>query len=156
DYPYRNDNMTALDPSDDVYGPRKNDDVREADGVARVALTLTGRRTLTAGLVGFARDQGLTSTGGNPTAYARFETARAPATLRYASRDDLGPGGRLSLEAFASEQRDRLDDSRGELGGGPLLRHEVTRSEGGGAHASRPLGDWARAAAVLEGRHETY
>ncbi len=29
DYPYLNDNMTPLNPSDDVYGPRQNNDVSQ-------------------------------------------------------------------------------------------------------------------------------
>ena len=148
--------MTPLNPSDDVYGPRQNNDVSQGDGVARAALTLAGRRVLTLGLVGFGRDQGLVSTGGNPTVHSRFRTARAVASLRYESRDDLGPGGRLSAGVFASEQRDRLDDSDAELGGLPVLSHATTASAGASVYLSRPLGDWLRASAVFEGREETF
>ena len=156
DYPYRNDNMTPLNLSDDVYGPRQNNDVSQGDGVARAALTLVGRRVLTLGLVGFGRDQGLVSTGGNPTFHSRFRTGRAVGTLRYESRDDLGPGGRLSGQVFASGQRDRLDDSAAELGGSPILSHATTASAGASVYLSRPLGEWVRAAAVLEGRGESF
>ena len=67
----------------------------------RAALTLAGRRTFNLGLIGFARFQGLSGSQNYPAMVARFHTARGLATLRYESRDDLGPGGRLSVEGFA-------------------------------------------------------
>ena len=59
DFPYLNDNMTALNPADDVTLTSPNNDALRGDGVLRGALTLTGRRTLDLGLIGFARDEGL-------------------------------------------------------------------------------------------------
>jgi outer membrane cobalamin receptor len=157
DYPYNNDMGTPLNPSDDVWGPRVNNDVTQADGVVRAALTLSGRRTLGLSLIGFGREQGLPGPGSKPTAFARFGTTRGIAILRYESRDDLGPGGRLAAEMFASEQRDRLTDERDELGlGGPARRRAATGTQGAGARASRPFGDWVRSAIVLEGRRETW
>ena len=77
--------------------------------------------------------------------------------LRYESRDDLGPGGRLSAQVFVSVERDRVLDPAGDLGpGNPLIAHETTVSTGVTAYATRPLGEWGRAAAILEGRDETY
>ena len=157
DFTYVNDNMTSLNPADDMTQPRANNDVQQGDGVFRGALTLAGRRTLDLGLIGFGRDEGLPTTGGNPTVNARFQTMRGLAYLHYRSRDDLGPGGRLSARLFASSQRDRLTDRGRELGmGGASLTHDTTVVAGANAHAARPLGDWARLAAVLEGRQETY
>ena len=157
DYAYNNDMGTPLNPGDDIWGPRTNNDVLQADGVVRAALTLSGRRTLGLSLIGFGREQGLPGPGSKPTAYARFATTRAIGILRYESRDDLGPGGRLAGEVFASEQRDRLRDERDELGlGGPARRRDATATQGAGARASRPFGDWLRAALVVEGRRETW
>ena len=84
--------------------------------MARGALTLSGRRVITLGLIGFARDEGVQGTGGFPTTRGRFRTLRGFGYLRYESRDDLGPGGRLSAQLFASVQRDRLDDATDEAG----------------------------------------
>jgi iron complex outermembrane receptor protein len=157
DFPYLNDNMTALNPADDVTLPRPNNDVRQGDGVLRGALTLAGRRTLDLGVIGFGRDEGLPGTSGSPTRSARFQTTRGLAYLHYRSREDLGDGGRLSARLFASWQRDRLNDRARELGmGGASLTHDTTTLVGANAHAARPLGEWARMAAVLEGRHEAY
>jgi vitamin B12 transporter len=157
DYPYLNDNGTALNPADDVYGPRQNNDLMQGDGVFRAALTLAGRRTLGLGVIGFARDQGLPGLGRFPTMAARFRTQRGIGYLRYESRDDLGPGGRLSAELYASLARDALDDPQGESGlGGPAFMRNTTRAAGGKVLAARPFGDWARAAAVVDARAESY
>jgi iron complex outermembrane receptor protein len=157
DYPYLNDNMTSLNLADDVWQPRSNNDVRQTDGVLRGEVTLAGRRTLDLGFVGFVRDEGLPGTEGLPTKSARFATTRGLAYLHYRSRDDLGAGGRLSARLFASWQRDRLTDRARETGlGGARLTHNTTTVAGANAHAARPLGEWARVAAVLEGRQESF
>ena len=157
DYPYLNDNGTALNPADDIYGPRQNNDLMQGDGVLRAALTLAGRRTLGLGVIGFAREQGLSGLGAAPTVAARFRTTRGLSYLRYESRDDLGPGGRLSSELYASLARDVLDDPDTETGlGGPASMRNTTRAVGGNVYAARPFGDWARAAAILQARAEGY
>jgi iron complex outermembrane receptor protein len=157
DYPYQSDNSTPANPADDGVFVLQNNDVLDGNGVFRATLTLSGRRTLGFGAVGFARAQGLPGPLNAPILHARFHTARGLGTLRYESRDDLGPGGRLSAEAFVSAERDRLLDPDGEvLERGPMTTHETTLSTGTTVHATRPLNDWARAAALLEGRRETY
>jgi vitamin B12 transporter len=157
DFSYVNDMMTSLNPADDVTLPRPNNDVQQGDGVVRGAVMLAGRRTLDLGVIGFAREEGLPGTGGNPTMHARFRTMRGLAYLHYRSRDDLGAGGRLAARLFASWLRNRLDDRARELGmGGASLTHDTTVVAGANAKAAQPIGDWARAAVVVEGRHESY
>jgi outer membrane cobalamin receptor len=157
DYPYRNENNTAANPADDYDAFRQNNDALEGNGVFRAILALDGRRTLGLGLIAFAREQGLAGSLTLPALHARFHTARGLGYLRYESRDDLGPGGRLSAEAFASVERDRLIDPYGEVEEqGAMATHETTFSVGATAHASRWLDDWAQAALLLEGRRETY
>jgi iron complex outermembrane receptor protein len=155
DYPYHDDNGTPLNPADDSEPRRQNDDVREANGVLRAALTLGGRRVLSLGVLGFGRDQGLPGLDFVPTTYARFHTLRALGYARYESRDDLGPGGRLAAELFASAQRDLFIDRYAEIGGVPAQLRSLTVSEGLVVNASRPFGDYVRAAVVLQGRRES-
>jgi outer membrane cobalamin receptor len=156
-YPFRSDNLTPANPADDYDTFRQNNDAREGNGVFRAILTLAGRRTLGLGVVAFAREQGLPGSTTLPALHARFHTERGLGYLRYESRDDLGPGGRLSAEAFVSVERDRLIDPYGEVEDqGAMTTHETTSSIGATAHATRPLDDWARAALLLEGRRERY
>jgi iron complex outermembrane receptor protein len=154
EYGYANDMGTAINPSTPAV--RVNDDARQADGVLRAALDLPGRRSLGLGVIGFGRDQGLPGPGAFPTTYARFRTARGLGSLRYESRDDLGPGGRLTAAVFAEAERDNLHDPYGELGSSPRLTHDTTLSAGATAHASKPLASWLGVAAILEGRREAF
>ena len=156
DYPFRY-TLTSASGMPETGTVRQNDDTLEGNGVLRATLALEGRRTLGLGLIGFAREEGLPGPTNYPAFNARFHTARGLGTLRYESRDDLGPGGRLSAEAFVSAERDRLLDPKGEIQDqGPLFVHETTLSIGTTVHGTRPVGDWGRASALLEARRETY
>ncbi len=157
DYPFLYQRLPAL-PAE-TRAIRRNNDAFEGNGVLRLALTLNGRRTLSLGAIGFGREQGLPGSLPPPDvpATARFHSARGLGYLRYESRDDLGPGGRLSAQAFVSVERDRVIDPAADLfQQGPLIMHETTISTGVTANATRPFGEWGRAAAVLEARRETY
>jgi outer membrane cobalamin receptor len=155
DFPYPNDNGTPLNPADDGTSARTNNDVRQADGALRAAVDLPGRRTLSLGVLAFGRDQGLAGLHLAQTHFVRFQTARALASLRYESRDDLGEGGRLGAQVYASWVRDHYSDP-GELSAGVWSTHDTTQALGAIANASRPVGTWLRLAAVTEGRVETF
>ena len=157
DFPYVNDNGTAFNTADDVRLPRPNNDVQQVDGALRAAVALAGRRTLTLGTLAFARDEGLPGPGNAPTMRARFRTMRGLGYLRYESRDDVGAGGRLHAQLYASTQRDRLDDAADESGlGGAAVTRNTTQTAGVNGYATRPFSEWARAAVVLQGRYESY
>jgi iron complex outermembrane receptor protein len=156
DYPI-DYNLTPANPANEVHGRRQNNDALEGNGVLRLALTLSGRRTLSLGAIAFGREQGLPGPLNNLSTTARFHSARGLGYLRYESRDDLGPGGRLSAQAFVSVERDRLIDLAGDIAGrGPMASHATTLSTGATVHATRPLDDWGRASAMLEARRESY
>jgi vitamin B12 transporter len=158
DYPFVYAPRSAF-PADQVRDIRRNDDALEGNGVLRLALTLNGRRTLSLGMIGFGREQGLPGPLPPPSvpATARFHSGRGLGYLRYESRDDLGPGGRLSAQAFVSVERDRVIDPAGDIfSQGPLIAHETTISTGLTAYASQAVGEWGRAAAIVEARRETY
>jgi iron complex outermembrane receptor protein len=155
DYPYYSDNGTPLNPADDGTATRTNNDLRQADGTLRAALDLPGRRALSLGVIGFARDHGLAGPHVAQTHFVRFRTARALAGLRYESRDDLGEGGRLSAQLYASWTRDHYTDP-GELSAGMWDTRDTTQAAGAVVTASRPLATWLRLAAVTEGRVETF
>jgi iron complex outermembrane receptor protein len=156
DYPLTFNNA-PYNPGTAMDTVRQNNDTLDGNGVLRATLALEGRRTLGLALIGFARAEGLPGPTNNLALYARFHTARGLAVLRYESRDDLGPGGRLSAEAFVSLERDRLLDPDAEVQKQPgFIFHESTLSIGTTIHASRPLAAWARAAMILEARRESY
>ena len=146
DYPLQYNNA-PLNPTTGLDSVWQNNDTLDGNGVLRAILELEGRRTLGLSLIGFARAEGLPGTTTNRSFHARFHTARGLGILRYESRDDLGPGGRLSAEAFVSVDRVRLLDPYAEVQNTPdFYFHETTLSIGTTVHATRPLSDWGRAA----------
>jgi vitamin B12 transporter len=155
DFPYLDDNGTTTNAADDQTVLRQNNDVEQADGTFRAAIDLRGRRTLSLGVVAFGRDQGLPGPNLAQTRFVRFATARALAYLRYESRDDLGPNGRLDAQLFFSAERDHFTDP-GELSDGVWDTHDTTMSGGLTANATRSLAEWLRLATVAEARAETF
>jgi iron complex outermembrane receptor protein len=137
-------------------GSRENDDVSQVDGVARAVLPLPGRRELRAGLIGVARDQGLAALDIYHATSARASTARLLGHLDYASRDDLGAGGRLRAVLFASEVLDDFSDPLHEIVGVPTDTRDRTRSLGARVTADKPLGERLRLGSVIEGRVEDF
>ena len=133
-----------------------NNHLAQVDGAFRAAIDLRGRRQLGLGLIAFTRDHGLPGAGILQPTQAQFNTARGIAYASYDSRDDLGAGGRLHAQLFASAQRDRFIDPNGEIGAIPARTDDTTLSAGATANASRPFADWVRGAAMAEARRETF
>ncbi len=156
-FAYFNDNGTPANPTDDISNDsRANNHLAQVDGTFRAAIDLAGRRQLGLGAIAFARDHGLPGRGAFPTLHSRFDTARGIAYASYDSRDDLGDGGRLHAQLFASAQRDRFDDPDHEIGAIAARTDDTTLSTGGAVNASRPFAEWLRGAAMAEARRETF
>ncbi len=156
DYPVQFNNAPT-NPNFAVDTVHQNNDTLDGNGVLRAELSLEGRRTIGLELIGFGRAEGLPGTTTNPALHTRFHTARGLGLLRYESRDDLGPGGRVSAAAFVSVERNRLLDPDAEIQRSPdFVFHETTLSIGATVRATRALSDWGRAAGILEARRETY
>jgi iron complex outermembrane receptor protein len=153
---FHSDNGTSAKPADDSQTARQNNDLAQLDGVLRAALDLPGRRQLGLGLIGFARDHGLSGTGVTQATHARFHSLRGLGYLGYDSRDDLGPGGRLHAQLFGSALRDRFIDPDGQIGAIPARTQDTSLSLGATATASKPFTAWLRGAAVAEARRETF
>ena len=155
-FDYYNDLGTAANPLDGGNAFRRNNHLTQVDGAFRAAIDLRGRRQLGLGVIAFARDHGLPGAGIGDPAQAQFNTARGLAYASYDSRDDLGVGGRLHAQLFATAQRDRFIDPLGQIGAIPARTDDTTLSAGATAQVSRPFADWLRGAAMLEGRRETF
>jgi iron complex outermembrane receptor protein len=155
DFPYANDNCTPQNPADDTISSRTNNDVQQADGTLRAAVDLPGRRSVNVGVIAFGRDQGLPGQHCVSSQAVRFATGRGVAYARYESRDDLGEGGRLGAQLFASLQRDHYTDP-GVFSAGPLATRDTTKQAGTVVEASRPVASWLRLGALGGARAETF
>ena len=156
DFPYVNDNMTALNPADDMMLPRPNNDVLQGDGVLRAELALAGRRTLDLGVIGFARDEGLPGTGGAPTKSARFQhdaRPRLPALpIARRSRHRRPPvGAPVRVLAARSTERPRARERLGRRVADARHDHARRRQRPRGAAARRVGQDCRRARGAARG-----
>ncbi|HET6284595.1 MAG TPA: TonB-dependent receptor [Polyangia bacterium] len=156
DFLYRSDNGTVVDPSDDMTLPRQNNQLAQGDGVVRAAIDLPGRREISVGLLGIWRRQGLSGLGIYPTREAAFVTARGLAHMSYESRSDLGDSSRLRAQVFFSAERDEFSDRLREVGGIPAVTHDTIMGLGSTVTAAKTAAPWARLAAIIEGRRETF
>ena len=138
-FAFHDDRGTPANPADDRDVARQNNDLAQLDGVLRAALDLPGRRQLGLGLLGFARDHGLSGMGITQATQARFLSLRGLGYLGYDSRDDLGAGGRLHAQLFGSALRDRFVDPFGEIGAIAARTQDTSLSLGATAAASRPF-----------------
>jgi iron complex outermembrane receptor protein len=75
DFTFVDDKGTAFNPNDDETVVRRNNRVRELDGVLRGYLALRGDRTLSLIVLGFDRDQGLPG-------FPRYATMRSALTTQ--------------------------------------------------------------------------
>jgi outer membrane receptor protein involved in Fe transport len=134
---------------------RQNDDLAQLDGVLRAAISLPGRRELRFGGLAVWRDQGLPAMNifGSD---ARAGSARALAHVDYESRDDLGAGGRLRAQVYASAMRDAFSDPHHQISPIPIATRDVTGTLGATVNLDKALADWARVAALVAGRGESF
>lgn len=154
-FPYVDDRGTVLVPADDVVRQRRNNELRQADGIVRAAVDLAGRRELSLLVLGVGRAQGISGVGQFPALRSHLDTDRAIAALCYRSREDLGPNGHLQAQLFASSLRQAFSDPLAEVGQTSLATRDRTMSVGVSVLGSRAAG-FARPALQLEARSEWF
>lgn len=156
DFPFLQDQGTAFDPSDDRTARRQNNAVDQTDGFGTARLALSGGRALSASVLGFGRDQGVPGRALIPTRRTHLDTRRWLGRLAYTGANDLGPGGRLNVEARALTLLQRFSDPEHEISGVPTATRDRTTSLGGQVSASRAFGGVVRSTLMLDTTHEWY
>jgi iron complex outermembrane receptor protein len=155
-FSFPSDNGTAFDPGDDSIVERRNNQLVQLDGVARVRVRLSRRRALTGSTWILTRTQGLPGDGLHQAEQAQLATRRVIGALRYDSRQDLGPGGRLSAQLWGVSVDQRLEDSLGEVGKGLARTHDRTVRVGGTARAEKVVWEWLKLSGVTDLRYERF
>ncbi|MGA7742860.1 MAG: TonB-dependent receptor [Polyangia bacterium] len=156
DFPYRSDNGTAFDPSDDRTLQRENNALRQVDGLVRTELTLAGRRKLGAWLSVFKRDQGIPGLGIYQTRESALATTRLVGSGTYESRDDLGPSGNLRAQVYSAITEERFRDPLGEVALGPTSSRDTTTTVGSTVRLSRAVWLAGRLVGIIDGRYEQF
>ncbi|HVR64261.1 MAG TPA: TonB-dependent receptor, partial [Polyangia bacterium] len=156
DFPYAWDNGTRNNPADDETRVRQNDEIRQGDAVVRAALALAPTRELQLSLSGLGRRQGLAGFGTHLDPEARLTTLRGIASLTYTGRDDLGPAGRLQVQAYTIVSEQQFWDPPGILSYKPADTDDRTTTFGATVRAARAATPWLKLAGIADGRVETF
>jgi outer membrane cobalamin receptor len=141
DFPYTDPGMTNLTTSDDKNTRRRNNDLRQIDGMLRAVVDASDGRRISAGLLFFGRSQGLPGEASLGAPVARLGTTRATAILGYESPQAWGPGGRLKATVYGNYDLSHFDDPHPDINSIATDSHDRTYTMGGTTtwrHASRP------------------
>ncbi|HVR64398.1 MAG TPA: TonB-dependent receptor plug domain-containing protein, partial [Polyangia bacterium] len=156
DFPYAWDNGTRNNPADDETRVRQNNEIRQGDAVVRAALALAPTRELQLSLSGLGRRQGVPGFGTHLDPEARLTTLRGIASLTYTGRDDLGPAGRLQLQAYSIVTQQQFWDPPAIISLTPADTRDRTTTFGATARAARAATPWLKLAAIADGRAEKF
>ncbi|MEZ4250244.1 MAG: TonB-dependent receptor [Polyangiales bacterium] len=153
DFPYRYDNATVFDPTDDEIRRRANAETLGAHGMLHVRGTVGSHGRVSALLLGVSRQGGMPGLGASPAYDARREDLRALGALEY---QHCGEHGRLQLVVGGSFRRQRFTDLLGEIGIGrdatnDTSRHFFSRVAG----VAQPTA-WLELTSVLSVRRDGY
>jgi iron complex outermembrane receptor protein len=156
DFPYHWDNATSNNPSDDEIRLRANNEMAQGDAVVRAAVTLSPTRELQLSLSGIDRRQQLPGYGVHLASEARLTTLRAVGSLTYTGRNDLGPGGRLQVQAYTLLTEERFWDPLGQISFKQSDSRDRTTTVGITVRASRAAAAWLKVAGVIDARSERF
>ncbi|MBN2573773.1 MAG: TonB-dependent receptor [Deltaproteobacteria bacterium] len=156
DFPYVDSKGTNLDPGDDQATRRRNNDLRQVDGLARAEVDLAAGRRLRAQAMLFAREQGLPGIAmlANPT--ARLGTFRATGIVTYESTRDLGAGSRVRATTYGNYLLSHFADKAGQVNATPTDAWDRTYTAGGTLDWRKALRPWLSLAGVLDGRYDRF
>lgn len=156
DFDYTDNRGTSFDPTDDMIVARRNNRIREFDGVIRGYVTLPGDRQLSLIALGFDRDQGLAGYPRYPTMRSSLSTRRAIASAAYQSRDELGTGSELRAQLYGYGLEQRFVDPLSEIAASPTDARDRTLALGATVRARWVPAAWLSPAALLDLRRETF
>ena len=156
DFRFLDDKGTAFDPSDDAMVARRNNRLREADGVLRGYLTLPGARELSVIALGFDRDQGLPGYPRYATTRSALTTQRGIASVAYRSQDELGAHSELRAQAYGYGLQQRFVDPLSEIAAAATDARDRTVALGATARARWAAATWLEPAALIDVRREAF
>jgi iron complex outermembrane receptor protein len=156
DFAFVDDRGTAFDPTDDVMIARRNNRVREVDGVVRAYATLPGDRELSLVALGFDRDQGLAGYPRYATTRSALRTRRGIASVSYRSRDELGAGSQLRAQIYGYGLEQRFRDPLSEIAAAPTDARDRTLAFGATARGRWSPSAWLQPAVLVDLRRESF
>ncbi|MEM9073512.1 MAG: TonB-dependent receptor [Myxococcota bacterium] len=148
DYPFRFDNATLLDPSDDEDRRRRNADTQGAHGLVHLTAD-HGDGTFNAVIAGVSRNGGMPGPGASGALDARLRRTRLLGTVGYVYRL---PNARLQLAAGGGVERRNFLDRFGEIGLGFQSTDDWIENVMLRAAAEIDLAPWLQSTTVVVAR----
>jgi vitamin B12 transporter len=156
DFPYRYTTNTNLQTNDDIDTHRRDNDLHQLDGTAKVVVDLDGDRQLGATVLLFDRHQGMPGAAGVADPTARLDILRATAVLSYASTRRQEGARKLRATMYASFDRSRFADPDHKINGQATDAHDRTYSAGGNLNLRSMIRPWLDVTTVLDARIDRF
>lgn len=156
DFPYVDTQNTNLTSSDDQATRRRNNDLRQMDGMLRAVVALSDGRRLSASLLMFDRAQGLPGPASLAHPTARLGSLRSTAILGYESPAAFGPGGKLRATLYGNYDRTHLDDPNADVADIPTDARDRLYTVGGSANGRWAARPWLLLSGIVDVRHDRF
>lgn len=153
-YPYRDDNNTLFDPTDDVERERQNADFLEGFGFSNMVAKTSDKSELRMVFLGLGRDRGVPGSGSNPALRARTKTTRLIGSAAWTQEYDGEYPYRLQVLASYDHARNRFDDRFAEIGtGGPQFTDDRNQSVFGRIASELDVQPWLALTTIASARY---
>jgi outer membrane receptor protein involved in Fe transport len=156
DFEYLNDHAMRLDSSQWAVERRRDNDLRQVDGVARAVFDLSTERHLGASFSFFDRDQGLPDGGTVNDSTARLGSRRGVAMLNYRSSQDLGAASDLRATLYGEHVTSDLFDPDHKVARISADDRDRTLTAGVTVDWRKLARDWLTLSGVLDARFEGF
>ncbi len=157
DYPYIDDNGTALDPTDDVERLRQNADFLQGFGFGNLGVETGKHSRLKLVFLGLGRERGEPGPGSSPALQARVNETRLIGSASWLQQKKGDHPYRLQVAANYDYGRNRFDDPLGEIGnGGPTSSDDRTHTIFGRVASSVLAVDWLEVTAIGSARYQAF
>jgi outer membrane cobalamin receptor len=150
------DTASNLTSGDEYLARRRNNDLRQVDGMLRSVVDLSNDRQLTVSALFFDRAQGLPGSASITDPVARLATLRSTGIVGYESGAAFGPGGRLRATLYGNYDYSHLADPTPDLAMSSTDARDRTYAFGGttvGRAVARP---WLVLSGILDLRYDRF
>jgi iron complex outermembrane receptor protein len=156
DFPYLDNQNTNLTTTNNAWVVRRDNDLRQVDGMAKAVLDIDEGRQLATSFAFFDRDQGLPGIGSLADPQARLGTLRATGIVSYQSNHDIGATSNLRASAYGNYTLTHFDDPIGQINASKTDAHDRTTTFGGTVDWRRMAKSWLILSGVLDGRYDRF
>jgi outer membrane cobalamin receptor len=142
--------------ADDHIAQRRNNDLRQVDGMLRAVVDLSNDRHLTVSALFFDRAQGLPGSASIAHPVARLTTLRSTGIIGYQSGAAFGPGGKLRATLYGNYDYSHLADPAPDLAMSSTDARDRTYAFGAtsvGRAVARP---WLVLSGILDLRYDRF